>query len=278
MQETITLTNLQVYAYHGVFEAEKNLGQPFYLTISASLNKPFRLLCDNIENTLNYAKLADSATHFFQKQQFDLIEESAYALAKHLLLSYPILTEIKLSISKPHAPIPLPFEKVAVELSLKWIKSYISIGSNQGDSKNLIKSAFNELKNNTLIKNIRLSPLRETKAWGNTEQPNFLNGVIELETLYSPHELLKILNTIETNHGRIRKEKWGPRTLDLDIIYYGEEVIYTKDLIIPHFYHQKREFVLEPLVDLNPYIRDPISKKTVYELLTILKRSEDYEL
>lgn len=277
MQETITLTNLEVFAYHGVFEAEKELGQPFYLTIKAELDTPFANLKDNLKNTVSYAEIANTATHYFKSNRFDLIEDSAYFLAKHLLIKFSSLKEVELTVSKPHAPIPLPFENVSVSINLKWTRVYLSVGSNMGDSKKLIQDAYRTLQNDELIKNPKLSSLRETKPWGKTDQPNFINAAIELDTLYSPEALLQLLNTIEAKNGRVRHEQWGERTLDLDIIYFGDKIIYQEALIIPHLHHKERAFVLEPLVELNPYIKDPLSQKTVSELLEILKRSESLE-
>lgn len=278
MQETITLTNLRVYAYHGVFEAEKVLGQPFFLSITASLAKPFKSLSDDITNTVSYADIASSATNFFQSKPFDLIEESAYLLSRQLLLEFKDLTEINVTVSKPHAPITLPFENVSVSTALKWTSAYLSIGSNQGDSIAIIDSAIKDLKENEAIKNIDVSTLIETAPWGKENQPNFINGAIKLDTILTPHELLKLLNELEAKYGRERKDKWGPRTLDIDIIYYGDDIIYTKDLIIPHYYRKDRLFVLEPLVELNPYLIDPLTKQTVEELVNTLKRSENLEV
>ena len=100
-----------------------------------------------------------------------------------------------------------------------------------------------------------------------TDQDNFLNGCLELETLLPPEELLEELNRIESEAGRERKVHWGPRTLDLDIIFYDDLIVQETELCIPHVDMQRRSFVLEPLAQIAPYKRHPVYGKTVKEML-----------
>ena len=104
-----------------------------------------------------------------------------------------------------------------------------------------------------------------------TDQDDFLNGCLELETLLTPRELLRELNRIEAEAGRERTVHWGPRTLDLDIIFYDDEVIREKDLCIPHVDMHNRQFVLEPLSQIVPYMRHPVYGKTVVEMYESVK-------
>ena len=102
---------------------------------------------------------------------------------------------------------------------------------------------------------------------GNTEQDDFLNGMIELRTYLEPLQLLEKLNEIENNSGRVRTVHWGPRTLDLDIILFDNVIIDSEKLTIPHYDMHNRRFVLQPLAQIAPYVRHPILKKTASELL-----------
>ena len=107
--------------------------------------------------------------------------------------------------------------------------------------------------------------------YGGVEQDNFVNGMFEIRTLLTPEELLRELHKIETSEGRERKIHWGPRTLDLDILFYDKELIETEDLIIPHVDLENRYFVLKPLAEIAPNFRHPILKKTVTQMLEAVK-------
>ena len=106
-----------------------------------------------------------------------------------------------------------------------------------------------------------------TAPYGVTEQDEFLNGCLKLRTLLTPEELLQVLHKIELDAGRERKIHWGPRTLDLDIIFYDDLIVETETLCIPHVEMHKREFVLRPLHEIAPYKHHPCNGKTVREML-----------
>jgi len=133
------------------------------------------------------------------------------------------------------------------------ITCYIGIGSNLGDRQNYIASAIAELRKTKGVRFKRSSSIYETEPVGGAGQGKFLNGVLEIETDLDPRSLLKELNKIETKLGRQRIIKNGPRTIDLDILYYGEEKIRERKLVIPHPRISGREFVLKGLRELgNP--------------------------
>ena len=142
---------------------------------------------------------------------------------------------------------------------------YIALGSNLSNRDNYLIQAIEMMQqNNITVRN--KSSVIETKAYGYTDQPDFLNMVIEAETDYSPQELLEQLNIIEKKLNRTREIHWGPRTIDLDIIFYGDEIIKDTNLCIPHIDMQNRFFVLKPLMELNPNIIHPEYNKTAKEL------------
>lgn len=131
------------------------------------------------------------------------------------------------------------------------VTCYIGIGSNIGDRRGYIDKAISELDRNSDIKVLRSSSIYETDPVSDIPQGKFLNGVLEIETSLHPNELLKELNRIEIYLGRTRVVKNGPRTIDLDILYYGDKVIKEKGLVVPHPMISGREFVLKGLRELG---------------------------
>jgi len=143
--------------------------------------------------------------------------------------------------------------------------AYIGLGSNLGDRESLIRRAAE------LIGATRLSEVRETEPWGYTHQPRFLNAVAEIETELSPRRLLDYLLDVEARLGRERiGPKWGPRTIDLDLLLYGDETVDEPGLVVPHPRLLEREFVLEPLADLVPWLKIP-GNGTVHDALAGLQ-------
>ncbi len=151
---------------------------------------------------------------------------------------------------------------------------YIGLGSNLGRREENLLRATTLIS--TMIAEIELaSSIIETEPWGNQDQPSFLNQVIGISTNLTPSELLERLQAIELIMGRERKEKWGPRTIDLDILFYRDEVIEEPSLTIPHPFIEKRDFVLQPLYEISPYFVHPVSGQTIEEMY--LNLSEEHE-
>ena len=125
--------------------------------------------------------------------------------------------------------------------------------------------------NNKLGKIVKKSSLYNVKAWGKTDQADFLNAVCLVETNKTPQDVLQILIEIEQENGRERLIKWGPRTLDLDLLLYDDLILETEDLIIPHPFMHQRDFVLIPLAEISPLTMHPVLKKNILELKTILE-------
>lgn len=149
---------------------------------------------------------------------------------------------------------------------------YLALGSNVGDSKHHINKAIELLQRK--VADIEKAPIYTTKATGYTDQSDFLNTVIGGETELSPQELLIFIKQVEKEVGRIKRFRWGPREIDVDIIFYNDEVINQPDLNVPHQRFAERDFVLKPLSDLAPELVDPITRLTVKELLDKLPPSD----
>lgn len=129
---------------------------------------------------------------------------------------------------------------------------YIGLGSNLGDKQGYIQTALQLLSRTPGIRLLRVASLYESEPWGNTQQDWYLNTVAELDTDLPALELLEVLLTIEKELGRIRQERWGPRTIDLDLLLYGQEEVNHPDLQVPHPRITERAFVLVPLAELCP--------------------------
>lgn len=146
-------------------------------------------------------------------------------------------------------------------------KTYLLLGSNMGNSQLQLTRAINNISQQIGIV-IRQSKLYITSAWGNTNQPDFLNQVIVVETQLSAIKTMQTILTIEKQMGRLRTVKNAPRLIDIDILYFNKEVIDSKLLCLPHPEIQNRRFVLIPLNELSPNFLHPLSGKSNHQLLT----------
>lgn len=147
--------------------------------------------------------------------------------------------------------------------------TYLLLGSNLGDSRKYLADAILEIEDR-LGKLQKKSSLYQTASWGRHDQPDFINQVIELKTDLNPAMLLAGILKIEQDLGRKRVQKWGSRTIDIDILLYEDQVINEADLVIPHPYLPVRRFSLMPLNEIASDLIHPLSGKTIRELLNEL--------
>ncbi len=141
----------------------------------------------------------------------------------------------------------------------------LHIGSNVGDRGDFLSAA-----RDMILKNFgnpqKFSPIYETQAWGVEEQASFLNQAIVGRTVFSPFQFLRYCKSIEQNLGRSKVQNWGPREIDIDIIFFDSFIIGTPDLTIPHPYLNQRKFVLKPLLDIIPDFIHPVSGHTMHQI------------
>ncbi|HYK76364.1 MAG TPA: 2-amino-4-hydroxy-6-hydroxymethyldihydropteridine diphosphokinase [Daejeonella sp.] len=147
--------------------------------------------------------------------------------------------------------------------------AYLLLGSNLGDSQKYLEEAVKLLESNVGVVK-EASSFYQTASWGKTDQPDFINQVICLQTAYKPQQLLEKILVIEQQLGRQRIEKWGSRTIDIDILFYGQQVIQEPNLIIPHPYLHQRRFTLMPLLEIAPDLLHPVLNKSIRELFETL--------
>jgi len=152
-------------------------------------------------------------------------------------------------------------------------RAFVALGSNLGDRPGMISQAVQRLSQAPAVRLVQMAPIYETAPLGGPPQPDFLNSVVELETACSPHELLALLKRIEREMGRDPSgTRWGPRTIDLDLLLYDELILDDARLTLPHPRMHERAFVLQPLAELAPELIHPRLQRRVEQLLEALRQ------
>ena len=274
--DKIEIKNLEIFANHGVFPEENVLGQKF--VVSATLYTDTRKagLTDELTSSIHYGEVSHMITKFTKEHTYKLLEALAENLCQMLLSELPLLEMVTLRVEKPWAPVGLPLDTVAVEITRRWHTAYVAFGSNLGNKKKFLDDGIQGLKDTPSCKVESVSEYLVTEPYGGVEQDEFLNGVLKLRTLLTPEELLDRLHELEAAANRERIIHWGPRTLDLDILFYDNEIIDTPNLHIPHIDMENRDFVLKPMDEIAPYYRHPVLNKTIHQLFeNLLSRTND---
>lgn len=272
--DKIYINNLEFIGFHGVFPEEKKLGQKFLVSLELTVDTREAGKTGDLTKSVHYGLVAQDVEKLFLEKSIDLIETCAENIAEMVLKKYELVKEIKVVVKKPWAPLQMHFENVAIEITRKWHRVYLSLGSNIGDKrKNLLEAIrkIGELENTEVVKS---STILETEPFGYLEQDNFLNACLEVKTLMTAQEFLKVILQIELDMGRVREIKWGPRIIDIDMLFYDKEVIEEDNLAVPHPWICEREFVLDPLSEIAPNYIHPLEKKTITMLAGKLKERE----
>ena len=154
---------------------------------------------------------------------------------------------------------------------------YLSIGSNKGDKINYLHQATSLIANSENVKLVRASTFYESEPWGKKDQPWFVNAILEVKTGLSPQDFLLKMKNIEKQLGRDleNSQKWGEREIDIDILFWDNQIINDENLKIPHPYAHRRAFVLVPMMELDPDFVHPVLKKSIIDLHEQLDNPED---
>lgn len=269
--DEIRIEELKIFAYHGVFDFETENGQNFYVNVVLYTDTAKAGKTDELNDSTNYGEVCSFITDFLTKNTYKLLESAAEKVTEAILLTFPLIRGVSFEIRKPEAPIPLLFGSVSVKIERFWHTAYIALGSNMGAKEKYLDMALEQFQQNPKMRLLKTASYIETAPYGGVEQDSFINSVCKLETLYSPYDLLEELHRIEQLAERKREIHWGPRTLDLDIIYYDDLVMADDDLIIPHADMENRTFVLAPLCEIAPYLRHPANGLNSSQMLAGLE-------
>ena len=266
--DKIIIKDLEIFANHGVLKEEQILGQKFLISIVLYTDTKEAGMTDNLTSSIHYGEVCEFVQEFVKNHTFLLIERVAETLTEELLLQLPLLEKVEMQLKKPWAPVRMPVAYVAVEILRGWNRVYLSLGSNVGERADNLQGAVDALSKHRKCQVERVTKTIETKPYGGVPQKDYLNSCVQLRTLLTPRELLAEIHLIERAFGRQREDeiRLGPRTLDIDIIFYENKIITEEGLTIPHREMHKRSFVLEPLCEIAPFYRHPIYGKTVQDM------------
>ncbi len=272
--DQIIIQDLSIYAKHGVYTEENILGQQFLVSVYMDLDLLRAGQADDLSRTIDYGAVCHFITRYMQEHTYKLVESAAEHLAQELLMQYAQVNRIRIKVKKPWAPIGLPIKNVCVSVDRARHNAYLSLGSNMGDRMAYIRQGIQELDALSSCKVCEQSQVIETEPYGDVEQGPFLNCAVHIETILNPQQLLEELHSIEAHAGRTRDIHWGPRTLDLDILFYDSQIVHTPQLTIPHPDLQNRMFVLKPLHEIAPWYFHPLLQKTVGQMYESLVQKD----
>ena len=253
-RKCVTIENLIVMACHGCNPEEKVSPQPFRFDIKAFLNYEDACSNDDLNSTLSYTAIGKVVFDFCKKNSFNLLEKLASETCRILMDKFPVIDEIQIELRKTQPPTCLPLSSLGVSFTLKREIVYLSLGSSMGDKEKFLKDAIFYLGLVRGVNILQVSKFLKTEPYGDVAKNSFLNAAVKLSTYLEPEELFKFTHAIELFGGRVRKDKWGDRTLDIDIVFFGRKRILSKNLRIPHYDWKNRDFVKIPIGELDPFI------------------------
>ena len=193
MLDKVIINKLECFGKHGVFKEENVLGQKFVVSAEMLVSRSSN---DDLATSVNYGEVSLFIDNIVRNKVFKLIETLAENIAEGILKNFNV-HEVTVKVEKPWAPVGLPLDSASVEIHRKWSKSYISFGSNMGEKSEYISNAIESIKANENIRVNKVSDIIVTKPYGGVEQDDFLNGCMEIETLYFPEQLLHFLQSLE---------------------------------------------------------------------------------
>jgi dihydroneopterin aldolase/2-amino-4-hydroxy-6-hydroxymethyldihydropteridine diphosphokinase len=250
--DQIELRGLRVRGRHGVLASERRDGQDFLIDAVLSVDTRPAAATDDLALTVDYGALSERLAQIVAGEPVQLIETLAQRLAGACLDELAV-QRVRITVHKPDAPIARPFSDVAVTITRgRPVPVVLALGSNLGDRQQQLQRAVDELAATPGLRVTAVSPVYETEPVGGPEQPDYLNAVVLAIASLPADGLLRRAHAIEAAARRTRAVRWGPRTLDVDIIAYGDELSADPMLTLPHPRARERAFVLAPWRDVDP--------------------------
>ena len=266
----ILIDGYELTGCHGVNPEEKVEPQRFVFSAQLDFDLTEAAENDDVDKTVSYAAGCKVIKAFLGESSRDLVETLALGAARRIMLAFPRLVRAAVTVAKPDAPMKGKFDSVGVTAEVKRSVAYVGMGSSLGDRHAYLDKAKELIREDPLVLSVRESARTETAPYGGAAKNAFINSALRVETLHTPEGLLGLLMRVERECGRTREVHWGDRTLDLDLLLFGDEVRSEGDLILPHPEMTRREFVLAPLADIAPHAVHPLCGKRVSELLSEL--------
>ncbi|MDD2457629.1 MAG: 2-amino-4-hydroxy-6-hydroxymethyldihydropteridine diphosphokinase [Eubacteriales bacterium] len=261
--DRIFIEGMTFVTHIGVLEHEKVHPQPVVVDLSLSVMPVQASRTDRLEQTISYAAAYERISQIIQTEQFGLVERLAGSIAQQLLLDHETLMAVTVTVRKPEAPLPGPFTSAGITITRVrgdfglMTQADLSLGTNLGDRLETLRQAVLHLSGHPEIELVRTSSVYETSPVGLLDQPDFLNLVVRIRTTLDPFSLISFCQSLETRFGRERLVRWGPRTLDIDLLTYGHLMTQSARLTVPHPRMQERMFVQIPLRELETGLVQP---------------------
>lgn len=270
----IIINELKTEAIIGCYDYERNQKQPLVINLELELgnwNYP-----DELIHTVNYAELCQLIRELTQASKFLLLESLAHYLVDELFTRYSQIKQIKINISKPDV---CAAENCLIQVEYSQARAYkiaLALGSNLNNPQHQLISAIEFLSE--IVSEIKVAPFYKSSPQGFSEQDDFYNTCISGVTTLEPQELLIALKKIEKRMGKSEQFTNGPRIIDLDIILFDDQVVQGLFLQIPHPRMHERDFVLQPLAEIEPNWRHPKLQLSIKELLANLQPNQQFIL
>lgn len=261
--DLIRLTGVRAFGHHGVLDHERRDGQDFVVDVVLSVDLRGAGTTDELARTVNYAEVAADVVDVVTGPPRDLIETVAEEIAARTL-ARPLVEAVEVTVHKPQAPVGVPFGDVEVVVRRERdVQVVVALGANLAgvdgaDPATTVRAAAQRLRRLRGLRGVRVSRPVTSAPVGGPAQPDYVNAVAVARTRLTPAALLAALHDVEADHGRTREVRWGPRTLDLDLVQYGDPAVGTDvrsddpELLLPHPRARERAFVLRPWVDVDP--------------------------
>ncbi|MGI9502404.1 MAG: 2-amino-4-hydroxy-6-hydroxymethyldihydropteridine diphosphokinase [Geminicoccaceae bacterium] len=251
MTDCVSVQNLCLHGFHGLLPEETKLGQKFYVDLDCFLNLAPCSAADDHDKTICYSALCDLTAEVSGEGPYRMIETLGDRIARTVLDRFAVVNKVVVQVRKPSAPIVASFSHVGITVERKrHYRIALSLGSNEGNKKANVQTALTFLKAESDLEIDHVSQFYRTAPWGKEEQDWFINACATGWTTSQPIDLLKALKRIELQIGRMPGERWGPRTIDIDLLFMDNVQMDSPQLTLPHQEMFNRAFVLVPLAEI----------------------------